>query len=95
MWETVLQKRIPAESLGRVGSFDALISLAARPVGLAAAAPLAAVVGTATPLVTAAVLVAAANLGVLLLPDVRRDEPAAAPDAAPRPSREAARPGAR
>ncbi|MFI8103628.1 MFS transporter [Streptomyces sp. NPDC086023] len=71
LWETEMQRRIPGEALGRVGSFDALISFASRPLGLAVAAPLAAVTGTAAPLLVAAVLVAAANLSVLLLPDVR------------------------
>ncbi|MEU9232540.1 MFS transporter [Streptomyces subrutilus] len=71
LWETEMQRRIPLEALGRVGSFDTLISFAARPLGLAAAAPLAAVTGTTAPLLAAAVLTAAANLSVLLLPDVR------------------------
>ncbi|MFD0634411.1 MFS transporter [Catenulispora yoronensis] len=39
LWETTLQRRIPADALGRVGSFDALISFATRPLGLALAAP--------------------------------------------------------
>ncbi|MCF2533267.1 MFS transporter [Yinghuangia soli] len=69
LWETMMQNRIPAEALGRVGSFDALISFAARPVGLAVAAPVAAVIGTSAPLLIAAALVAAANLAILLLPD--------------------------
>ncbi|MFF4368975.1 MFS transporter [Streptomyces sp. NPDC001594] len=71
LWETEIQRRVPAEALGRVGSFDSLISFAARPLGLAAAAPLAAVTGTTAPLLVAAVLVAAANLSVLLVADVR------------------------
>ncbi|MEV4195808.1 MFS transporter, partial [Streptomyces toxytricini] len=71
LWETELQRRIPLEALGRVGSFDTLISFASRPLGLAVAAPLAAAAGTAVPLLAAAALSAAANLGVLLLPDVR------------------------
>ncbi|NXY96694.1 MFS transporter [Streptomyces sp. BR123] len=72
LWETEMQRRIPLEALGRVGSFDTLLSFAARPLGLAVAAPLAGVTGTAAPLLAAAVLSAAANLGVLLLPDIRR-----------------------
>ncbi|MFE6840986.1 MFS transporter [Streptomyces sp. NPDC057686] len=72
LWETEMQRRIPLETLGRVGSFDTLISFAARPLGLAVAAPLAGVTGTAAPLLVAAALSAAANLSVLLLPDVRR-----------------------
>lgn len=70
LWETTMQRRIPHEALGRVGSFDALISFAARPLGLAVAAPVAAATGTAVPLLAGAALVAAANLGVLLLRDV-------------------------
>ncbi|MFE0577677.1 MFS transporter [Streptomyces sp. NPDC058874] len=72
LWETEMQRRIPLETLGRVGSFDTLISFAARPLGLAVAAPLAAGVGVTAPLLAAAALSAAANLSVLLLPDVRR-----------------------
>ncbi|MFG2711857.1 MFS transporter [Streptomyces goshikiensis] len=71
LWETEIQRRIPLETLGRVGSFDTLISFAARPLGLAAAAPLASVTGTTAPLLVAAGLTAAANLSVLLLRDVR------------------------
>ncbi|MCB5177899.1 MFS transporter [Streptomyces antimicrobicus] len=81
LWETEVQRRIPVEALGRVGSFDTLISFAARPLGLAVAAPLAAVTGTAAPLLVAAALSAAANLGVLLLPDVRADPERAYPPA--------------
>ncbi|MER7464794.1 MFS transporter [Streptomyces sp. NPDC097981] len=73
LWETEMQRRIPPETLGRVGSFDTLISFAARPLGLAVAAPLAGVTGAAAPLLVAAVLSSAANLSVLLLPDVRRE----------------------
>ncbi|MGC0419953.1 MFS transporter [Embleya sp. AB8] len=69
-WETTMQQRIPQEALGRVGSFDALISFAARPLGFAVAAPVAGAIGTTTPLLVAAVLVAAANAALLLLPDV-------------------------
>ncbi|MEV7807775.1 MFS transporter [Microbispora sp. NPDC088329] len=72
LWETVVQQRVEPQALGRVDSFDALISFAARPLGLAAAAPLAAWAGSAAPLLTAAVLVAAVNLAVLALPEVRR-----------------------
>ena len=72
LWETVMQQRVEPHALGRVDSFDALISFAARPLGLAAAAPIAAWVGVAAPLLTAAALVAAVNLAVLALPEVRR-----------------------
>ncbi|MCT9932959.1 MFS transporter [Planotetraspora sp. A-T 1434] len=71
LWDTVMQRRIPQHALGRVGAFDSLISFAARPLGLAVAAPVAAWAGSAVPLLVAAALVAAANLGVLALPEVR------------------------
>ncbi|MER6306980.1 MFS transporter [Streptomyces sp. NPDC001657] len=69
LWETAVQRRIPREVLGRVGSFDTLISFAARPLGLAVAVPVATLLGTSAPLLAGAVLVAAANLAVLLLPE--------------------------
>jgi hypothetical protein len=71
LWETTVQQRIPADMLGRVGSFDSLISFAARPLGLALAAPVAAAVGMTWPLAVAAVLVGGANLAVLTIPAVR------------------------
>lgn len=72
LWETVVQQRVEPQALGRVDSLDALISFAARPIGLAAAAPLAAWAGAEIPLLTAAVAVAGINLAVLALPEVRR-----------------------
>ncbi|MFF9643112.1 MFS transporter [Kitasatospora aureofaciens] len=81
LWETTMQRRIPPEALGRVGSFDTLISFAARPLGLAVAAPLAAGIGTTTPLLLGAALVGTANLAVLLLPTVRETPRAPVPAA--------------
>lgn len=72
LWATEVQRRIPEHSLGRVDSIDALISFAARSLGLAVAAPLATLIGTAWPLLVAAALVAVVNLAVLALPDIRR-----------------------
>ncbi|MGW4468670.1 MFS transporter [Nonomuraea sp. NPDC004354] len=82
LWETVVADRIPVEALGRVRSFDSLISFASRPLGLAVAAPLAGWAGTAVPLWVAAVAVAAASLSVLAVREVRT--PAPRPLAAPR-----------
>ncbi|MEY9930688.1 hypothetical protein ABH926_005335 [Catenulispora sp. GP43] len=83
LWETTIQQRIPREALGRVGSFDTLISFAARPAGLALAAPAAAAVGTALPLAASAVLVGGANLAVLLIPAVREHPAPVAVSSAP------------
>ncbi|MDI2128287.1 MFS transporter [Yinghuangia seranimata] len=78
LWETEMQRRIPHDKLGRVGSIDAMVSFAVRPLGFAVAAPIAAAVGTTAPLLVAAVLVAGANLGLLAMPDMwtRAPEPA-------------------
>ncbi|GAA3225942.1 MFS transporter [Actinocorallia longicatena] len=80
LWDTEMQRRIPERSLGRVSSLDALISFVSRPVGLAAAAPLAALTATAVPLLAAAALIAVSHALVLVTlrrgPD-QRDAPAA------------------
>ncbi|TYB58587.1 MFS transporter [Nonomuraea sp. PA05] len=62
LWETVVAEEVPERALGRVRSFDQLISFASRPFGLAVAAPLAGVTGAAALAVVGGVLVAAANL---------------------------------
>ncbi|GAA2205743.1 MFS transporter [Nonomuraea monospora] len=62
LWETVVAEEVPEGALGRVRSFDQLISFASRPFGLAVAAPLAGVTGVAVLAVVGGVLVAAANL---------------------------------
>ncbi|MGW0806770.1 MFS transporter [Nonomuraea sp. NPDC002799] len=66
LWETVVAEEIPEEALGRVRSFDQLISFASRPFGLAVAAPLAGVTGVTALMVTGGVLVAVANLAAIL-----------------------------
>ncbi|MFI1014452.1 MFS transporter [Streptomyces sp. NPDC020965] len=89
LWETVLQRRVPVEMLGRVGSCDTLISFGARPLGLAVAAPLAALVGTTAPLLGAAVVVGAANLAVILLPGMKEGHrPERGPEPGDGPGRE-------
>ncbi|UNO43855.1 MFS transporter [Streptomyces sp. MST-110588] len=71
LWQTTMQRHIPEHALARTDSYDALLSFAARPLGLAVAAPVAAVTGMAAPLLSAAGLVVAANLAVIALPDAR------------------------
>lgn len=65
LWETVVAEEIPEGALGRVRSFDQLISFASRPIGLAVAAPLAGVTGVTGVMVAGGVLVAAANLAAI------------------------------
>ncbi|MEV4109162.1 MFS transporter [Nonomuraea sp. NPDC049695] len=74
LWETVVADEIPEQALGRVRSFDQLISFASRPFGLAVAAPLAGVTGVTALALTGGVLVAAANLAAIL--PSRRHAPA-------------------
>ncbi|WP_214322052.1 MFS transporter [Nonomuraea sediminis] len=66
LWETVVSNEIPEHALGRVRSFDQLISFASRPFGLAVAAPLAGVAGVTTTMVVGGVLVVVANLASIL-----------------------------
>ena len=62
-----MAEEIPEGALGRVRSFDQLISFASRPFGLAVAAPLAGVTGVTVLALTGGVLVVAANLAALVL----------------------------
>ncbi|RIX27986.1 MFS transporter [Amnibacterium setariae] len=77
LWETTMQRRVPADLLARVSSYDLLGSYIAIPVGQLAAAPVAAVLGVRTTMVAAGALGAAALLACLLVRDVRAEEPAA------------------
>jgi MFS family permease len=79
VWSTTMQRHIPAAALSRVDAYDWLVSLGAMPLGLALAGPAAAATGTATPLLVAAILVAATSLGVLAVRDVRELPGAPAP----------------
>ncbi|WP_406400114.1 MFS transporter [Streptomyces sp. NBC_00879] len=72
IWETSVQRAIPAHTLARVTSYDWLLSLAAMPVGYALAPLAASAWGPAVPLAVAAVVVGAACLGTTAVPGVRR-----------------------
>ncbi|MFC9433964.1 MFS transporter [Nocardia sp. NPDC057030] len=71
VWQTTMQREFPPEALARADSYDALLSFAARPLGMAVAAPIAAATGDAVPLLTMAALVAVVNLAIIALPEVR------------------------
>ncbi|TDE32835.1 MFS transporter [Actinomadura sp. 6K520] len=71
LWMTALQLNFPPHTLARADSYDQLLSLSARPLGLAVAAPMATLAGTATPLLASAALVVIVNLAIIALPDVR------------------------
>ncbi|MGP3910234.1 MFS transporter [Nonomuraea sp. 10N515B] len=82
LWETVVADEIPEAALGRVRSFDQLISFASRPFGLAVAAPLAGLTGVTALALTGGVLVAAANLAAIV-PMARSRRRRAAEEAEP------------
>ncbi|MFC4112918.1 MFS transporter [Nonomuraea zeae] len=72
LWETLVAEELPETALGRVRSFDQLISFASRPFGLAVAVPLAGVTGSAALLLAGGVLVVVANLAAVAVPAGRR-----------------------
>ena len=71
LWHTMMQQHVPDDVLSRVSSYDWLVSLIFMPLGYTLAGPLADTIGLDTTLIAAAILSAAANLGVLLVPSVR------------------------
>ncbi len=72
VWATMKQRHVPGELLGRVSSLDWLISIGLLPLSLALTGPLSAALGVRTTLIAAGILGAAATLGGLLLPGMRR-----------------------
>ena len=86
-WFTMLQQHVPEHARSRVSSYDWLVSLVFQPMGSLLAGPLAATIGLPATLLGAAGLALAANLGVLLVRDVREvrwvgDAPPSQPDPA-------------
>jgi MFS family permease len=71
LWETVLQREVPADRLSRVSSFDWMVSLIFMPLGQGLAGPLAAAIGTNAVLVGAAVLVVGSCAVGIATPSVR------------------------
>ncbi len=71
LWNTALQRKVPRDSLSRVSAFDAMGSMIFKPVGLAIAAPLSALVGIDNLLVILAGVTVVAILVPLLDPTVR------------------------
>jgi predicted MFS family arabinose efflux permease len=72
VWESAVQQHVPADKLARVTAYDLLVSMAAMPLGYAVAAPAAAALGEAGPLLIVAVLVVLTTAGTALMPSVRR-----------------------
>jgi hypothetical protein len=72
VWESTLQRNIPAESLGRVSAYDWFGALAFRPLGLALWGPVAVVIGIGSSLWLAFALQLLVAVGVLALPSTWR-----------------------
>ncbi|MEU0521035.1 MFS transporter [Streptosporangium sp. NPDC006007] len=72
LWNTTMQREIPAESLSRVSSYDALGSLMLGPIGLLVAGPVAIVGGPRPALLGCAAVIVLSALAALLSPGVRR-----------------------
>ena len=79
LWETTLQRHVPAASLSRVSAYDAFGSLTLYPLGLALAGPVAAVLGTSATLWLAGACILAVTTAVLAVRDVRSLPPRPAP----------------
>ncbi|MGH2454851.1 MAG: MFS transporter [Candidatus Limnocylindria bacterium] len=73
-WDTMLQQHIPRRALGRVSSYDWMVSLIFQPVALAVVGPLSVAIGLRETLLVAAGIGILANTAVLLVPSVRRLE---------------------
>jgi MFS family permease len=72
LWESMLQRHIPASSLSRVAAYDWFGSLAFQPIGLIMWGPIAEAIGLGPALWAAFALFAALNLAMLAIPDVWR-----------------------
>ena len=82
LWETTLQRNVPAEALSRVSAYDWMGSTALRPLGLAIVGPIAQAVGVKETLLAAFGLTMISSLTLLAVPDMWRITGDLAPDRA-------------
>jgi MFS family permease len=71
VWESTLQRHVPAESLSRVSAYDWFGSMAFRPLGLAIWGPVAAAIGVSVSLWLAFALLLAAAFAPLAVREIR------------------------
>jgi hypothetical protein len=71
MWTVSMQQQIPRDRLSRMYSYDMLGSFVLMPIGVAAAGPVAALVGERAALIGCAAFIVAATVPVLISRDVR------------------------
>ena len=74
IWGTLLQRRVPAELLGRVSSLDFFVSLALMPVSMALAAPVADAIGLAATFTVAGLVPVAAAVVTVVWARLPADE---------------------
>jgi MFS family permease len=72
LWETTVQRNVPAEALSRVSSYDWMGSTVLRPLGLVIVGPIAEAVGLKETLLAAFVLTMVSSLTLLAIPDMWR-----------------------
>ncbi len=74
IWATAKQRHVPAPLLGRVSSFDWLISIGLLPVSFALTGPVSSLIGVQSTMIGAGVIGAAVTFAALLVPGVRAIE---------------------
>ena len=71
LWDTTMQREIPAEALSRVSSYDALGTLLLGPVGLLLAGPSVDLIGSESALLISAAVIVIASVAALCSPGAR------------------------
>ena len=74
VWATLMHKLVPTELLGRVSSFDWLVSVSLIPVSFALTGPIAGAIGAETTLIGAGIVAGLATLAFLFVPGMRDTE---------------------
>jgi hypothetical protein len=74
VWQTMLQRRVPNELLGRVASVDWFVSAALVPVSFVLTGPVAGAVGASTTLLGAGIVGGTLMAALILLPPIRAPE---------------------
>jgi DHA3 family tetracycline resistance protein-like MFS transporter len=82
IWATAKQRHVPPNLLGRVSSFDWLISIGLLPVSFALTGPISSLIGARATLIWAGIVGAGVTLAALFLPGMRAIEESASGSAA-------------
>jgi MFS family permease len=77
IWATAKQRHVPPHLLGRVSSFDWLISIGLLPLSFALTGPIAGLIGARSTLIWAGIVGSVVTFGALFLPGMRAIENAA------------------